>query len=119
MLPAPAQGAIVVVCREEDTFGYEACQAFNHDETTLCTKVEKEFLRTLLGGCSTPISALAIITNGQLQFRGNIFSVDGTERVDIEKLVDVQDATNLGVEAAIELLAKGGKDIAEKIHHER
>jgi hydroxymethylbilane synthase len=119
MLPAPAQGAIVVVCREDDNFGFEACQAFNHHDTTLCTKVEKEFLRTLLGGCSTPISALAVIEDGKLYFKGNIFSVDGTNRVDIEKLVSVHDATDLGVAAAVELLAKGGKEIAEKIHHER
>lgn len=119
MLPAPAQGAIVVVCREDDTFSFEACQPFNHAETAVCTKVEKEFLRTLLGGCSTPISALARLKDDQLVFKGNIFSVDGTERVDIEKCVSISDATNLGTSAAIELLAKGGKAIAGKIHHER
>jgi hydroxymethylbilane synthase len=119
MLPAPAQGAIVVVCREDDTFSFDACQAFNDEETALCTKIEKEFLRTLLGGCSTPISALAQIKDARITFKGNIFSVDGTERVDIEKSVSIPDATNLGISAAIDLLAKGGKAIAEKIHHER
>ncbi|HEX8460798.1 MAG TPA: hydroxymethylbilane synthase, partial [Segetibacter sp.] len=119
MLPAPAQGAIVVLCRQDDTFGFDACQAFNDEETALCTKIEKEFLRTLLGGCSTPISALAQIKDARIIFKGNIFSVDGTERVDIEKSVSIPDATNLGISAAIDLLAKGGKAIAEKIHHER
>jgi hydroxymethylbilane synthase len=119
MLPAPAQGAIVVVCREDDNFSLVACLPFNDAETALCTRIEKEFLRTLLGGCSTPISALAQIKNDQLLFKGNIFSVDGTERVDIEKSVSITDAANLGVSAALELLAKGGKAIAENIHHER
>jgi hydroxymethylbilane synthase len=119
MLPAPAQGAIVVVCCEDDNFSLGACLPFNDAETALCTRIEKEFLRTLLGGCSTPISALAQIKNDQLLFKGNIFSVDGTERVDIEKSVSVTDAANLGVSAALELLAKGGKAIAENIHHER
>ncbi|HEX8462043.1 MAG TPA: hydroxymethylbilane synthase, partial [Segetibacter sp.] len=99
MLPAPAQGAIVVVCREDDTFSFDACQAFNDEETALCTKIEKEFLRTLLGGCSTPISALAQIKDARITFKGNIFSVDGTERVDIEKSVSIPDATNLGISA--------------------
>jgi hydroxymethylbilane synthase len=119
MLPAPAQGAIIVVCRNEDIFSYEACQKLNHEETALCTKVEKDFLRTLLGGCSTPISALAEVKNGELVFRGNIFTVDGSKRVDIERTVSISDAVNLGELAALDMLSEGGHEIAESIHHER
>ena len=119
MLPAPAQGAIVVVCRDEDVFTYEACQNFNHEETACCTKVEKDFLKTLLGGCSTPISALAEIKSEKIVFKGNIFTVDGSRRIEIEKTVSVSDAVNLGEIAALDLLSNGGKEIAESIHHER
>ena len=119
MLPAPAQGAIIAVCRDGDTFSYEACQPFNNAETATCTKVEKEFLRTLLGGCSTPISALAQVENGHLHFRGNIFTADGCQRVDIEKTVTINEAEGLGERAALELLANGGQAVADSIHHER
>ena len=119
MLPAPAQGAIVVVCREEDTFSSEACTYFNDEETALCTKVEKDFLRTLLGGCSTPISALAEVKDEKLVFKGNIFTVNGSKRVDIEKTVSIADAVNLGEISAQEVLANGGREIADSIHHER
>lgn len=119
MLPAPAQGAIVVVCREEDVFSFEACQDFNDKETAVCTKIEKDFLRILLGGCSTPISALAEIKNDTLVFNGNILTVDGSERVDIEKAAPLDEAESLGKIAALEILANGGKAIAESIHHER
>ncbi|MGI8638168.1 MAG: hydroxymethylbilane synthase, partial [Segetibacter sp.] len=119
MLPAPAQGAIVVVCRNEDNFSYEACQNFNHEESACCTKVEKDFLKTLLGGCSTPISALAEVKSEKLVFKGNIFTVDGSRRVDIEKTVSVSEAVNLGEVAALEMLSNGGKEIADSIHHER
>lgn len=119
MLPAPAQGAVVVVCRNEDIFSYEACQHFNHEQTALCTQVEKAFLRTLLGGCSTPISALAEVNDQELLFKGNIFTVDGNKRVDIEKRVSVNDASTLGEIAALEILANGGQEIADSIHHER
>lgn len=119
MLPAPAQGAIVVVCREDDTIAYEACQPFNDARTALCTQIEKQFLRTLQGGCSTPISALAVIEDDMVLFRGNIFTVDGAQRVDVEKRADINEAQELGNIAAVELLANGGKAIAESIHHER
>ena len=59
MLPAPAQGAIMVVCREDDDYCLHACIHFNDIRTALCTRIERDFLRTLLGGCSTPISGLA------------------------------------------------------------
>jgi hydroxymethylbilane synthase len=118
MLPAPAQGVIMVVCRLGDEYALEACQPFNDEHTALCTKTEKDFLRTLLGGCSTPISALAEIKNDQLVFKGNIFSVDGKQRVDVEKTASVTDAANIGIEAAQELLSNGGQAIADTIQHE-
>lgn len=119
MLPAPAQGAIVVVCRNEDIYSFEACQNFNDEESALCTQVEKDFLKTLLGGCSTPISALAQIENKKIVFKGNIFTVDGSKRIDIEKIVTISEASTLGEIAAIEILANGGQEIADGIHHER
>jgi hydroxymethylbilane synthase len=118
MLPAPAQGAIMVVCRQGDEYAFEACQNFNDEQTALCTKIEKDFLRTLMGGCSTPISALAEIKRGKVVFKGNILSVDGKQRVDVEKKVAIADATNIGSEAAQELLSNGGQAIADTIQHE-
>ena len=117
MLPAPAQGAIMIVCRENDSFVFESCQPCNDPDTALCTKIERDFLRTLLGGCSTPISALAIIQSGVVIFTGNILSLDGSEKVQTEKKVPVADAKNIGRDAALNLLQDGGSQIAEKIKY--
>src|SRR5512138_3482841 len=68
MLPAPAQGAIMVVCREEDKLCLDACVNLNDADTAICVKIERDFLKTLLGGCSTPISALAKIKKGRVYF---------------------------------------------------
>jgi len=117
MLPAPAQGAIVVVSREDDRFTFEACQFFNDEATALCTKIERDFLRTLLGGCSTPISALAVEENGYIHFKGNILSLDGSEKAEIEKKVEKGSAERLGVLSAKELLIEGGQAIADSIRN--
>jgi hydroxymethylbilane synthase len=117
MLPAPAQGAIMVASREDDDFTLQACQFFNHASTARCTKVERDFLRTLLGGCSTPISALAVEHKDEIHFKGNILSLDGTEKVEIEKNIQTSLATDLGIQAARELLQKGGSEIADAIKH--
>jgi hydroxymethylbilane synthase len=115
MLPAPAQGAIMVVCRAEDDYVSEACSLFNDPETAICTKIERDFLRELMGGCSTPIAGLCEIISGEATFRGNILSADGAKKVTIEKSIPVINASGLGVEAGIEILDNGGKDIITKL----
>jgi hydroxymethylbilane synthase len=119
MLPAPAQGAIVVVCRQNDTFSFDACHLFNDENTALCTSIERDFLRVLLGGCSTPISALATVHGGQVHFEGNILSLDGKEIAAIEKTISIHDSAGLGTTAAKELLQNGGQAIADRIQHAR
>jgi hydroxymethylbilane synthase len=115
MLPAPAQGAIMVVCRDGDGFCLDACSTMHDANTAICTKAERDFLRTLLGGCSTPISALAQINNETMYFKGNIFSLDGKEKVEVETSCPVNDAVDVGIKAAKNLLDNGGAKIAENI----
>lgn len=115
MLPAPAQGAIMVVCREDDETAARASALLNDETTALCTKAERDFLRTLLGGCSTPISALAEIKNDALIFKGNVFSPDGKRKVETENVFSIQDASTAGIIAGVEVLNNGGKEIVEEI----
>lgn len=104
MLPAPAQGAITIVCRNNDKFSFDVCSQLNDYTTEICTKIERDFLRALLGGCSTPISALAVIKNNTIIFKGNACSPDGKKKIDIEKTWPVKDSTESGIAAASELL---------------
>src|SRR5439155_19085527 len=99
MLPAPAQGAIMVACRAEDAKTKEACSKLNDEATALCTKIERDFLRTLMGGCSTPVSALAVVDDNVVYFKGNIFSLDGKEHVEIERKIEIKNAFSLGIKA--------------------
>lgn len=115
MLPAPAQGAIVIVCRTADEHTREACGWLNHYHTELCTGIERSFLRALLGGCSTPISALAAVENDRILFTGSILSLDGRQKIEIERRISINRAETLGHEAAQELLEKGGRQIADDI----
>ena len=118
MLPAPAQGAIVVVCRSEDEEAKSHCLLLNDELTAICTKTERSFLSTLMGGCSTPIGALATVNDNYLMFKGNMLTADGKEMSEIEKSIPL-DAVNdmTGSELAREMLRNGGEAIAQKIRH--
>jgi hydroxymethylbilane synthase len=117
MLPAPAQGAIMVVCREEDSYALDACVHFNDADTTFCTKIERDFLRALMGGCSTPISAYAEMKEDEIHFIGNILSLDGTKKAEYETTVPVWEASDLGEFAAEEILNTGGQAIADEFRN--
>ncbi len=117
MLPAPSQGAIMIVCREDDKDSYDACSLLNDAATALCTKIEKDFLRVLMGGCSTPISALAELRDDTIYFQGNILSLDGKEKATVSREVPVSGANDLGTKAANELLSNGGDKIREAIRN--
>ena len=116
MLPAPAQGAIMIVSRDNDNFVLDATATINNPTTASCTKIERDFLRTLLGGCSTPISAFAEIKNEHVFFKGNILSLDGKEKAEVEMIEPIESSIHdLGIKAAQKILENGGLAIAEKI----
>tara|TARA_R110002020_G_scaffold122487_6_gene277938 strand:+ start:71352 stop:72254 length:903 start_codon:yes stop_codon:yes gene_type:complete len=115
MVPAPAQGAMVVVAMERDTYSREALSPLNHSETELCTAVERAFLKTLEGGCTAPIGALASIVDNVLHFKGNLCSLDGTRHKEIVKSGPVTDPLDFGKACAMEILENGGAEIMDII----
>jgi hydroxymethylbilane synthase len=115
MLPAPAQGAIMIVCRGNDEKTFESCHLLNHERTALCTKIERDFLAALMGGCSTPISALAEIRNGEVHFEGNILSPDGRQKSECNVTDSLENASDIGFRAAKIIFEKGGQMILDKM----
>lgn len=118
MIPAPAQGAMVVVTLEKDEYCTAAIQKLNHNDSEICTTIEREFLRTLEGGCTAPIGALAIVNEEKISFNGVLFSLDGKQRIDIAKTFNKNDYQDKGVEMAKELLRNGGDFLMKTIKSE-
>ena len=53
----------------------------------------------------------------QLAFDANILSIDGKQKIAIEKNVTVDHADDIGVLSAKELFEKGAKEITEEIRY--
>ncbi len=115
MLPAPAQGAMLVVARTEDSEALEACAPLQHEETARCVAVERAFLRTLEGGCTAPIGALAEITDGRMRMRGGVFALDGSRACRKEWETSPDAGADFGAACARELLAEGGAELMSEI----
>ncbi len=115
MLPAPAQGAILLVCRDGDFETQYACKPLNHEETEVCVKMERDFLHKLLGGCTAPISALAIMKGNHIHFKGQVLSIDGSRILEMDNLVPLSDASDAGVKMAETMIAKGADVMIRQI----
>ncbi|WP_029034369.1 hydroxymethylbilane synthase [Salinimicrobium terrae] len=118
MIPAPAQGAMLVVAKEEDDFCRKALTALNHEQTQICVHIEREFLRVLEGGCTAPIGALATFEGDKIYFKAALFSLDGQQRIGVEKQLPVSDHKGFGRACAEEVLEAGGKELMRKIKKE-
>ena len=115
MIPAPAQGAMVIVAMQNDDFCKDAVAKLNHKETEICTQIERQFLKTLEGGCTAPIGALAKINKNEIHFVGNLLSIDGKEKLEIERTISLDNWTDFGKYCADEILEKGGAKLMKTI----
>ena len=115
MIPAPAQGAMVVVAMEKDAFCREALAKLNHQETEICTHIEREFLKTLEGGCSAPIGALAKPNGASIDFEGVLYSLDGKVKFESKKSCTFESYKNFGKDCAEEILKNGAAPLMESI----
>ncbi|WP_300440996.1 hydroxymethylbilane synthase [Christiangramia sp.] len=115
MIPAPAQGAMLVVAMEKDNYCREALAILNHEDSKLCVHIEREFLKVLEGGCTAPIGALAKRVNDHIHFHGALFSLDGKQKIEVERALPINQVQNMGRECALEVLENGGKELMAQI----
>ena len=108
-LPAPAQGAIAIECRDDDPATLQLCGALDHADTRRCVEAERAMNRTLHGSCHVPVAAFATLDGAGLQLHGLVGSAaDG-------RLVRAQgrgeSADSLGREVAARLLEQGAGEL--------
>jgi len=115
MVPAPAQGAMVVVALEKNQKACEASKQLNDPNSEMTTLIEREFLRTLEGGCTAPIGALAKIKDQKVYFKGCLHALDGSTKVEITKERPITKFEGFGKSCAYEVLESGGSELMKII----
>jgi hydroxymethylbilane synthase len=99
-LPAIAQGAIGMQCREEDKDVLELLAPLNHLTTFQAVSAERAFLKALNGSCRTPMAGYGYIEGETLVFKGMISEPNGENMRFIVHQGPVADAPLIGREAA-------------------
>lgn len=115
MIPAPAQGAIMIAALAEDEETLAILAEINHQETEICTKIERDFLNKLEGGCTAPIGALAFIKDEELTFEGILLSKDGTKKIQVKRVKAVGEHHDIAEWCANYVLERGGNRLMDEL----
>jgi len=117
LLPAPAQGALAVECRADDTDLVEALGALDHAASRAAVVAERALLAELEAGCAAPVAALADVVEAEpgqpdeIYLRGAVLSLDGRVVVRLSRTGTLAHADRIGRELAAELLAEGADHV--------
>lgn len=117
MVPAPAQGAIMITALEEDEQIRAVLKEINHQETEICTTIERQFLNKLEGGCTAPIGAIAFIKDEEVTFKGVLLSEDGSKKIEVSRVQKLGEHHDMAQFCANFIIERGGKRLMDKIKH--
>jgi hydroxymethylbilane synthase len=121
MMPAPAQGALAVECRADDTeMELLLREAVEDTPTRLAVTAERAMLAALEAGCSAPVGALADVVedlddDGSVVERLSLRGVAATESGGLLRasaVAETVQAEQLGRALAAELLDLGAASLA-------
>lgn len=107
-LPAVAQGAIAIACREDEADVKTILEPLTHAESLARVTCERAYLAVLDGSCHTPIAGLAECVGDRLRFRGLVAREDGTRLLRVEEEGPIDDPLAVGRAAGRRLKAEMG-----------
>jgi len=116
ILPASGQGAVGIECRADDLITQELIAVLNDNDTWIRVSAERAMNSHLQGGCQVPIGAFAEINGQQLNVRGLVGSLDGSQMLTDKVQGSIEDAEALGVELAEKLLSAGADEILRVVY---
>lgn len=114
-LPAIAQGSLGIELRLSDAATLSRLRPLTDNENSIRATAERAVNERLNGSCQTPIAAYATIHERQIHLRALIGSPDGQIMLTTEQRGDIDQAHQLGISAADELLAQGAQAILDAI----
>lgn len=118
-IPAPAQGALAVQIRADDTELADLVKQTDDKNSRIAVETERCVLETMHGGCSIPLGVYAQIQNDEIDIDAIISDLEGKKYVRRTIKAPFDQAGTAAKRLAAELLADGGQDILNKIRNSR
>ena len=110
-LPAPAQAAVAIECRQDDAGTIALLKALDDASTRTCVEAERAMNRALDGSCHVPVAGLAQWRGDDLWLQGLVGGVADGRAVRAQAQGPASDPEALGQEVARQLLAGGAGEL--------
>jgi hydroxymethylbilane synthase len=117
ILPAVSQGALGIEVHEDNKLVIEILNSIHDDDTYSAISAEREFLRTLEGGCQVPIGAYAEVKPNGLYIDAYVGAIDGSLAFRSKLKGSKFNPQKLGNKLAKNLIKAGAKEILDDIYH--
>ncbi len=117
-LPAIGQGAVGIECRSDDEEINRLLAPLADEESTLRISAERAMNERLKGGCQVPIAGFSEIKDGKLYMRGLVGKPDGSVIYRAEKTGNLEEAEEIGLAIANELLECGAGKVLSDLYAE-
>lgn len=115
-LPAIGQGAVGIECRTDDAKVNELLAPLNDTSTAIRVRAERALNHRLQGGCQVPIAGYAELGKGLLLMRGLVGQPDGGVIVRGDIAGHPDEAEQLGLILAEDLLSRGADTILQQLY---
>lgn len=115
MTPAAGQGALAVEIRKNDKKTFSILKKIQHEATEICVNEERNFLKSVGGGCSSPDAVLCIFEKNKLKIKGKIFDNKIGKYVSGSMVKKLGDHKNIGVKLAEQIMSKTSDKISTQI----
>ncbi|MCR8708154.1 hydroxymethylbilane synthase [Campylobacter sp. RM5063] len=113
MIPAASQGALgIESIDDKQILKYLEC--LNDKNAFIETHIERDFIKTLEGGCQVPIGINAKIIDEKIEIRAIVGLPDASKILKEKRVIDKQNYSNAGELLAKEMIAKGAKEILKE-----
>lgn len=115
-LPAVAQGALGIECREDDEELLKEFKKLTDMNTQKAVTAERTFLAALDGGCQVPIAGYATVDGMEITMTGLVASPDG--KICYKETVKGNDPEETGRKLAQLLIEQGALDLIQRVKAE-
>ncbi|MCD9088250.1 hydroxymethylbilane synthase [Stenotrophomonas sp. SY1] len=114
-LPAPAQAAVAIECRQDDAAVIALLAALDDAHTRTCVEAERAMNRALDGSCHVPVAGLAQWQGQELWLQGLVGGVADGRAVRAEATGPASDPEALGRNVARQLLDAGAGELLGRV----
>lgn len=113
MIPAASQGILGIESLDEASI-LQVLSCLNDKEAILVSKIERDFIKELEGGCQVPIGINAEISAQTLTVRAILGLPDGSEILEQRLNLSLDESKEAGKKLAKDFINKGAKELLKR-----